>query len=364
MPVIPNNPWFKSCDEIWVGRGGQVYSMDGNRSHVRKFLVVVNQKEMSEVSVCLCPGIPRGGELYNIVAPPGVGSIEYDVLAMATSIRADQQHEGDWQNWIVTVEYSTRIPNGVRVEGPAGAAAAANNPEQELPEISWSHESAQEARPFDLDGRCYLNTANMPFNPPVMFDVDYPVLTISRNEFSFNYAKANFYNRSLNSATFLGAPPGCVQVFTGPSEYRNRGNFWYNRTTYKLKFRPLQKNGGYILPRLNVILPTYDEFGNFDGETAFPNLDTLIDTWQPLILNQGMFRIGGSEPGDFPAVLGLPVPIFKFGQQVSHNVLLNELGGEAKAANPAVDPTIEPWYIQFRNFRYVNLAGLLVKGLA
>ncbi len=81
-------------------------------------------------------------------------------------------------------------------------------------------------------------------------------------------------------------------------------------------------------------------------------------------LLKGMYRLGGSRPNDLPEVNGLPVPIFRSGQQVHHDVLLNDAGDESKPAVPG-DPSSTPvWYKQFINHRSTSFNDLLRNGVS
>lgn len=368
MPVLTANPFWAWCDEDYDGRSGVVYSLEGNRSYTRIFKVKVLLKEMSSVAVCLCPYLPKPMSLYSIVVqvPEGLARpsrpvlIEQDPLALLTEMSAEPMVKGDWQIWLVTCKYNTHF--GTRTDNPSKSS---NDPSIEIADVAWGHETIREARPRDLNGAPYITTAGQPYSPAITYPVDYPTLSFSRNELSFNAGIANQYAHTLNLDTFLGYPPGTAIVESPDSVQKNKGLLRYQRTSYKMKFRALQKGGKFILPKLNVILPIYDlDTQEFLGYKAFPNTTDLVDSWQPLEIMKGMYRRGGSRPNDLAEVKGLPVPIFRFGQQVHHDVLLNDIGDESKPTDPNDPGTTPVWYKQFINHRSTSFADLLKNGVS
>lgn len=372
MPILPRNPYWEWFDEDIDGTMGVVYSLEGSRQYTRRFKVKVKLQEMAAVAVALCPGLPLPGSFYIIQSKTGQ-IIEYDKLSICTEIRAERQDQGDWGVWLLTYTYNTKFNTrtgenvGPGISNPLAAAAASDNPTVELADVFWDTETVRESRQYDLNMQPYLNSAFQPFSPPPTFEVDYPVLNITRNELNFNYVRSQQFTRVLNDNTFLAAPPGCVMSMAPRSVQKNKGTFRYWSTTYRLRFRALQLDGTYFLPQLNAILPDYDldEDGNwvFVGYGNYPNLTNLVDSWQPLVLNKGMFRLGGSRPGDLPGVKGLPVPIFKYGQQVHHDVMLNQLGDESKPTDPNDVTTTPIWWKQFTNYRLADFDDLLLRGV-
>lgn len=374
MPIYPPElPWAQ-CDEMFQQREGDSYSYDNTRNHVRYHKVVVRYKEMSEISVCLCPDVPKPGTFYEppavLVGVGGVpaGAIEWDTQAFLVRQSAKQLDENDWQVWVVKSEYSTNVGTK-RTDSPGDSS---KDPTLELADVSWDFEETTEVKHYDLNGSPFWNQAKQNFNPPVPYPVAYPVLNISRNELNFNFNKAQQYAFALNDAKFLTAPRGCVMCLPPKATGKNQGPFRYWRTTYKLKFRALQANGGYILPKLNVLIPQPIVVPRPDGTLAistiyFPSKDdqNFADSWQPLAINQGYYRLGGSRAGDFASVKGKPVPIFVHGHHATHNMLLDEKG-DCPQTRPDWRGDVEPpiWYKQFITHRYASFAALLVKGLS
>lgn len=394
MPVLDPNPFWETCDELFED-SGVVYEYGHHREYTRKHLVKVKDKSMGPVAVALCPLLPKPGSSYIHSGDlPQAIPAEWDRLAIMTrqSAARKSQDAGEWPWWIVTSEYSTQLPN--RQDFPEKNQ---DKPEEDLAEVSWDFETAHEARPFDLDGNAYLNRARQPFSPPYTMEIDYPTVTISRNELNYDFNKATAYARGVNDATFLGAPPNCVQVLPPKANQKVIGRLRYWRVTYKLKFRPKQKNGGYTIPLIQIFrqitnagspdfgkwtgsgymefvtatLPNdVDSDGNLllgpDGKPLkfwkkFPAPIDMPDSWQPTILNSGFFRIG--EKGrDMDSVVGKPVPIFRHGHLIHSPALLGPDGQELVLPDDPLE-TMGAWYIRFHVFRTVSIASLLVKGL-
>ena len=372
MPVLPDNPYWVSCDELFEDQG-VVYEYGRQRNYTRKHLVIVKEKALGPVAVGLCPALPKPGSVYvhSGDLTPSI-PIEYDLVAIMTRQSAARKSNdgGDWPHWIVTSEYSTNIQS--RQDIPS-IGNNANKPEEDLAEIDWDYETAHEAKQFDLDGNPFLNRARQPFSPPFTTEVDYPVLTISRNELNFDYNKASMYARSLNDSTFLGAPPGCVQILPPKSKQKNIGRIRYWRTTYRLRFRAKQRNNGYTIPltqqwiaglktgggymeyKLNPITDEYEW-------TMFPAPINMPDSWQPTLLNAGAYKLGRAGEVE-PAAVNKPIPIFRHGHQIQHPV---PLGPNGEVLELPADPNeaMTCWYIRFHTYRYVSIVDLLVNGLS
>lgn len=235
MPIILNNQFYQSVDELWSGREGTEWEMGGNSDYVRRYRVIVKKPGMTAVSVCRAPGIPIYGSFY--ITSDGS---DYDLLAVLRKRTAKQEHEDDWQNWIVTLNYSRNIGR-VKQEGQS-----ADHPEKENPEIEWDFEEGQYALTRDAFGKPFVNSARMPFQPAPTFPIAYSILHLSRNELDFNKDKAALYAFALNLDDFLGSPPGMVQCLPPQAKMQTRGTFAYWRVSYKLKFASELTQGAAI----------------------------------------------------------------------------------------------------------------------
>lgn len=343
MPVLPNNPWYYSVDEIPYDRSG-TWSLDGSRDHVRKYKVVVRYKTMTDLDVLSAPLLPRLGSPWT--SPTGN---EYDLLARLVKVSADQQEKDDWQVWVVTHTYSTdlgrlsEVPQNVGSPGGRGGdGGSSNNPELEPIDIELDWQEEKRAFPTDLNGKAYLNAAQQPITPAPMRDVAHPVLTISRNELDWSMQKAMYYAYSVNDKKFLGFEPGQVKCLPPRVKLTSKGGLYYWRITYKLIF-----------------------FGLYDSK----DLKNIDKTWQPRFLNQGLCELRDVK---VPNLIGggfvtatMPCPIFRFGHPISQPVCLDDNGKEVRTFTEVGTgkKIINPTYLRFTDFKSRDLSKLFVNGL-
>lgn len=291
-----------SVKELFAGRSGTPFEASSmHREYLRKFRVMVNSNKVGPVTVGFANGIPAPYSPY-------ATEEESDLLALCTSIKAEQEHEDDWQSWIVDCQYSTQMPEGGgqgNLLSPDSASGEQNNPELEPPDIEWDWEVEQRALSKDLDGNPIVNSATQPFTPAVTFEVGHAILTYSRNELSFSRDKASKFSYVTNSDVFLGADPGTVLCYPprGKRVFRGKAAYW--RVTYKFRFGRQLDNG-------------------------------RLETVQPRLLDQGLCRLMNAKekaavPGVLlPVALKEPVPILKRGLPITQPVMLDGNGQEAK----------------------------------
>jgi hypothetical protein len=351
MPALPGNPWFISCDETFGAREGTPYAMGSDRNYVRTFQVVVRVKELDPLSVCLCPGLPLGGSFY-----VSAGGLSFDELALLVSMEAKEAgpYRQDWQVWVVTCHYSTNVPTRGGPEPVGGPQQGSQNqPDVEHPFVAWDSETVQEAIDEDWDGNALTTSAGQPFITPPTFPVAYRMLDIRRNELGYDSQKQETYSFALNNDTFLRMPPSTVQCLPPKAEQKWKGSYGYWSVSYRLKFAR--------------------------------KLGNTYRTLQPRVLDQGTMElirfdpsqfVGPPGPGGFPLVAAPQlVHIYKNGQKVTHPVLLDGSGRQAKApTNPDGTPKLDangkplPIPAKYRQFRVfaddVSFRDLLVKGLA
>jgi len=420
---FPTNSIFKLCDEMLVPDGGTVYNQTGPREHVRKFLVVVRVKGLSDTNVAACPGLPRRGSLY-------ITPYSYDLLAVLKTVKAEPQYKDDWQNWVVTCTYSTESGRN---------EPDTDHPELERPKVSWTEETMQYANWFkDRRGTPIQASSKLPFSPPLTFPISYPVLNIVRKELDYKVEKGEIYSYALNIDKFLNYPKGCVQCMPPHAEQAWKGNYRYWVVTYKIRFAPilwLEKVPKIVLrfPMSDSGTPTDDggypakDYGSTDLDSMPPgsvkgdetkpdgspppagsptrsggggilgdpdlegnppdappwlvkrpvdpkDTDPLKDNyyylgWQPLILDRSNYRLPLWPPEDQPGILGpvpqevaagIPIPITRAGHPISHPDLLNGFGQPVKKDATGFR---NPVYLGFIIYRYLSFKDLLVKGL-
>ena len=357
---------FVKVDELFQERTGVPFNADGSRDYTRKFLVVVKRKGLSAATVCSAPGLPLPWSSY-IAGSDEDGITEFDPSALLVRWDAAPQTKDDWQNWIATATYSTRIPAGGQPTEGGGAQSlgnkqkgSGNNPEMEPPEVDWDADVQQRSPLYDLDGYAFVTSADQPFYPAPQFEYANAVLTITRNELGFNWKTAMEYAFSVNKEKVLGADPECVLCLPPRAKWMWRGTQGYYRVTYKLRFGALKDDG-------------------------------TLEKWQAVILDAGTMKrerrmipnpaaaVPG-QPAQIPHPLfGKPVPIYKpGGQAVTTPVLLDGRGNEAPlmiARKPNGDPIIDdetgkelkrqkPTFLTFRIRRKVSFRTLFQRGVS
>lgn len=92
----------------------------------------------------------------------------------------------------------------------------------------------------DRHGKLIVNTAGQPFDGGIPVDVRLGTITATRKKDAAGYDKDAVLRDSgkLNSVTFLGAPPGTVQVDISAAE-RYEGAYHYWEETYTFCYDPL-----------------------------------------------------------------------------------------------------------------------------
>ena len=287
-----SNP-FIYVDEYDMQREGSPFdSMNHEREYTRKWLVVVNDRRLSAAQVCFAPGVPRPYTPYI----DKTGMI-HDMHALLGKLDGRQPDENDWQRWIVTGKYSTKV---IDTKGDKGTDN--RNPEMDPPDISWDYQETQEAPALDLDKKPFFNSALQPFAPAPTFPVGYRVLNYTKNQLDFDPLVADDYTFSVNSDKFMGMPPGSVLCLPpraqmiikggGGGAGKNQHNgMMYWRVSYRLKFQRKDADGKY-------------------------------ETWQPKVLDQGISELVGrpEQPAQllFAGALGIANDAVKVKEVLVH----------------------------------------------
>lgn len=310
---------------LFSGRTGTPFSADGVREYTQTWQVVTKVKGIDENLVCVCPGLPLP------YAPHPT-----DLAALNVRMSAANRYEDDWSHWTVTVNYSTRMPDG---GAPPGAGLSGgvvgtgdqqsgtqNKPEAEPPDIEWDFESLTKAPPADTNGDPFVNSASVPYTPAPTFEFAHAVLLITRNEANFNRVTASSYAFAVNNDRFLGADPGCVQCMPPKAKMMFRGSISYWRVSYRLRFGRERADG-------------------------------TLEPWDPVeILDAGTSELV-KTPGK---VKNEPIPILHRGVAITHPVLLD---GKGKKAVPGANGKIVPFYNKFYLRKQQSFANLLSRGV-
>lgn len=332
--------FYAKVDEITPGQEGTGFNVDfRKRRYIRQFKVIVKDKRLGPIDVCYAPGIPLPYSFYFTK-----DGMEWDLYALCVNISAKRESsDNDWQNWIVTCEYSTDIPfSDIPVFPKTGGSPRGggkkqegdqHNPELQPPKIYWDWEIVHEAPARDLRGKPFLNSARQPFTPPPQFEYARRVLHVERNERAFDPNLAEEYAFAVNSDPFMDYEPGQAQCLPPKAEQIRYGPIFYHRVHYAIRFKPREARD-----------------------------DGSIDTWQPELLDQGLMRlptphnvaVGPNLPP------GTPIPILRLGHPITQPVCLDG-SGQPKQPNEAGE--IEPEYLQFIIRKKKPFKRLFVRGL-
>lgn len=329
MGVITNSQYFAACDlRMSQQQTAEVDFATGDRNYVQEWLVQVKTSAIDSLAVLDCPGLPRAGAFY-------ASDTAFDLLSLAIKFSSKRLTDADWGQWLVTVNYSTKLPPGGFPNSPGGPQGdgANNNPELEPPDIEYDYEVGQEAPQSDLDKKAYLNSAKLPFSPPPKFPAGYPILMISRNELGFNTQRANQYAFALNSDIFMGYRPETVMCYPPKAKLVFKGPLQYWRVTYRLKFAAI------------VTDKTDKDYAeNAQGQPIG------LRNFQPHILDQGSMQLKAD---------GTYEPVYVHNSR--HIDLLDGAGRQQKAP---LGQLKKGFFLPFRQFRTMPFKRLIVKGLS
>jgi hypothetical protein len=326
----PYSAFFQSCDELFGVRTGET-GISGEGNYTRVFRVVVKMPELGPYAVGVCPGVPLSGSFYQTPS-------DFDLLSLLVKKRAQEENKDDWQNWLVTCDYSRNIP----LRGGPPPQDSRDKPDIEYPEVEFDFTIMQKALERDLDGNPFLNSAHQPFVPAPTFSVAHVTLNITRNELGFSTDKASDYAFAINSDTFLGKPPEAWICHPPKSRQVWRGSFRYNRTSYKLM--------------LSVRRSSHKL-----GESPYYS-------WEYEPIDSGCFKYvpkGAPVPLPF-GNLSLPAPkptwqqIWRNGAPVQTPVPLDGMGNEQL---PGDDGIIKPVFLHFHTNNLLSFNSLIVQGL-
>lgn len=213
------------------------------------------------------------------------------------SIRVSCDTEGG-KFWTATAQYG---PRDILSQEP-------RDPTERPIKVSWSFSRFERPVVLDQDGKPVLNSAGDPFDPPLTVPDSWPLLTIVRNERTFDSLLAYNFNEAVNLDPFWGVDPGIVKVLDINGELaKDQDIGWYYVVTYQFEFNP--------------------------------------DGWQPSVPDLGYRELDAS---------GKPTDITVDGTPVGKPVRLN---GKGKYLDKA-DTTGPTKYLDFRVFKEREFAGL------
>jgi hypothetical protein len=208
-----------SVREIWNGREGEIDDAL-RRRFTRVFRVLTSSNLDGPETVRSHASIPQVGAAYQTTTETDIGA-----LVKRVRVQQDQDEPGVW---IAACEYDSEIIDPDLIE---------ENPLDVPADIEWSTERYERAVETDQDGLVVRNSAKDPYDPPYTIPTGSQVLTIVRNEATYDPFVAHGFLFSVNTMVFFGKAAKsmlCVQ-FDGRRAFKNAVEYWV--VTYKFLHR-------------------------------------------------------------------------------------------------------------------------------
>ena len=288
--------------KIWQGRGATFSSEE--RTYKQVFQVITDAFPTGPLEVGFAFGIPRWGDPY-------VTDTEFDLGAFALKIDPEQQ--SDPNDWKVTVDYSSRIPENRKLElahlqqskpepktsipkkekdGKGQGFTPSDNPLTKPPRISWDFQQFQkpatDARetgvrigrngkttfpfvPFAKDS--LTNTSGEPYEA-LMVDDSRPILVVEQNLATFDHDEAETFRDTVNKKTFLGYKPGVGKInrIAAAFEFENGVPYW--RRTVEIHFRKEGWDTVVLNQGIRVLLTVVP-----NNQTPDPGTEITLADW-------------------------------------------------------------------------------------
>jgi hypothetical protein len=314
-----------SANELFEGRTGQ-WTTDQGRSYNRVFRIITNNVFDGPNVAIQAVGINRGDQYI----PLGSDSqLEVDTNAYAHTMSAAPE-EGDALGWIVTVEY-----------GPYSALWAGGGPKQnplfQPIDVKWSMRSQEKACDIDINGNAVINTAGDPYDPPLMRDEPRPVLSIVRNEGTWNQSLQVQYFQAVASDPFAGYQPLMSRVLDISSESKfHQDAGWYYQASYEFEFRPpLSSSNGQNGYRDTVINQGMRVFATANNPASKYHYTLKgVPVTEPVLINKdGTVNAGGMQApyyNIYQTRPELPFAVFQF----DPNALIGQRSGFQSGYGP------------------------------
>lgn len=186
-------------------------SKDGPSAQLQWTVLVDDPADTSQLAK-LAIGIPRVGNAH-----------PDDPFMFARNVRANKIGPELFE---VTVTYASATGAGDGV-----------SPLDVPPVWSWDTQSSDEEVDTDAEDKPIINSVGDVLNPPLVRKFYDPVLTIVRNEASFDPDVKYLYEGKVNSQPFLNVNPGLVLMSSITSQEVLDGGMKYYTVTYVLVFR-------------------------------------------------------------------------------------------------------------------------------
>jgi hypothetical protein len=198
-------------------RNQLLYETVGRRYTVEMFAVTNNPADGPYI-VLNAADVPKVGQSYNF-------GVEQDLIATVVDVGV-QASESPFI-WDLTVEYDTD-----RV-----VSAVTDNPLLQPPEISYTTVSEERPLSRDLLGIPVTNSAGQMFDPPFTYNQKYRVVSIKRNEATYDSSVALAYEDACNLFPIGGIGAYCCRLSGWTAQRQVSGGSVFYATEYTLELR-------------------------------------------------------------------------------------------------------------------------------
>jgi hypothetical protein len=266
-----------SCVELFDGSSGSADNR-GQRKYTRKFSVQTNSVSDGP-SVVIDYINTNSAALFSTYSRGN----DSDSGSLVESIDVD---EDGYLKWLASIRYSTITPDEQK---------ANENPTLRPADVRWNVKRFNKPMTIDYNGLTIVNSADDAFDPPLEVEVVRQVLTISRNEGSFNPSLSQEYANSINSDVWYGAEPGTVLCHPFEAERQYEQNMYFWRVTYQFEF---DRDGFYA-----IVLD--QGFNYYAVGTVAKELKPIRDTQGSIPSNAQMLNGNGGKLKDCKTTLGI-----------------------------------------------------------
>lgn len=165
--------------------------------------------------------------LYDGVAPGRFWSFggDIDTGLILVDLQASMEN-GNPYRWRVVARYDTDYLDAI--------SDFDRLPWERLPTVSWATRFVDEYLEEDLDGNAIVNSAGVPFDPPVTKKRKRIVMSVERNELYFYHEAIRDFVETLNEAAFYGfEAEQCYMEDIRAVEANEQGSDYY-RVSYTI----------------------------------------------------------------------------------------------------------------------------------
>jgi hypothetical protein len=251
---------------------------NGRTGYVRKFIIPCDPGTTRLVAL-LAAGMPRWRDVH-----------PEDPNARVSNITADYAVESCDTIYEATATYSTSTPDEVN-------NLNRENPIEDPPKYSFKTIRDKRICEKDQNGKVYMNSSKVLFDPPFERQWNRRAITVERNEAVYSTAYADQWQNVINSEPWgaYAARKAMIVSIDANNVFERGMHFW--RVTYEIEINP--------------------------------------EGWQPSLLDRGLHILDAD---------GKPKPIEREGVRLSEPVLLNGSGVESTGTPPTAH------YIDFEEY--------------